>query len=91
MKVTVLTNEILIPGVVFMNSQNSSVAANKGQGTPAISFPPDKALWSLFRAQYGSKTTPVFICTDGEALWSLISDLVSCAARHTVQKNEVLR
>ena len=45
-------------------------------GTSEISTPPDIAVGTHFHAQHGTKTTPVFLPTDGEASWSLRPSLV---------------
>ena len=35
--------------------------------------------------EHGTKTTPVFLLTDGEASWSLLKSMVSLLSGRTVQ------
>ena len=41
-------------------------------------------------SEYGTKTTPVFLPTDGEAFWSLLSSSVFLLSGSTVQQKTFL-
>ena len=53
--------------------------------TSEISTPSEIAVGTHFDAQYGTKTTLVFLSDDGETSWSLLPSLVSLLSCSTVQ------
>ena len=57
----------------------------KPSETSEVSTPPEMLKGTQFPGQHGSKSTPVFLPTDGQNSWFLLQNLVSLLSDTSVQ------